>query len=410
VESHCQESSPSGRRLSGGDCVRVLLVTDFFAPAWGYGGPPKLVLTISKQLASMGHEVAVLTTDALDERRFSASNYLPFEVIRARNASNSLAWQRKICVPILPRNAASTLREADIVHIFQLRSFLSLLAYLGTKLGEKPLVLSPLGGAPLVGSWHRIPKTAFDRLATPPIRRKVGAVLCQTNHEMQVSKSLVMDESRIHLVPLCVESDDCSSLPSKGEFIRKHPELREFDQIYVFLGRIHKYKGIEMLMRAFQQAFRDENNALVVAGKDEEGHLRFLQHRAASLGMQKKVFFPGAIYHQNKREAFVDAHAFVITPSIFEETSLAALEAAACGTPVLTTIQAEIPWLEQYSAGFMSEYDVDAISKNLVKMSRIVGNERVKMGLSARRLIDEHYSAQAVTKQIERVYLSLVER
>ena len=389
--------------------MRVLLVTDFFAPAWGYGGPPKLVLTISKQLASMGHEVRVLTTDALDERRFSAPNDLPFEVIRARNASNSLAWQRKIPIPILTRHAASALREADVVHIFQQRTFLSLLAYLGAKLGEKPLVLSPLGGAPLVGSWHRIPKTAFDRLTIPLMRRKVGAVLCQTNHEMQVSKNLVMDASQVHLVPLCVESDDCSSLPSKGEFIRKHPELREFDQIYVFLGRIHKYKGIEMLMKAFQKAFRDDNNALVVAGKDEEGHLRILQHHAASLGMQKKVFFPGAIYHQNKREAFVDAHAFVMTPAIFEETSLAALEAAACGTPVLTTIQAEIPWLEQYSAGFMSEYDVDAICRNLVEMSRIVGNERVKMGLSARRLIDEHYSAQAVTKEIERIYLSLVE-
>lgn len=388
--------------------MRVLLVTDFFAPAWGYGGPPKLVLTISKQLALMGHDVRVLTTDALDARRFSASNDFPFKVIRARNASNKLAWDRKLCIPILSHDAVRAIREAEVVHTFQLRSFLSLLACLGANLGEKPLVLSPLGGAPMVGSWHRIPKTAFDRLAIPLMRRRIDAVLCQTNHEMQVSKNLVMDESQVHLVPLCVESDDCSSLPSKGEFIRKHPELREFDQIYVFLGRIHKYKGIEMLMKAFQQAFRDDNNALVVAGKDEEGHLRFLQHRATSLGMQKRVFFPGEIYHQNKREAFVDAHAFVITPAIFEETSLAALEAAACGTPVLTTIQAEIPWLEQYSAGFMSEYDVDAISRNLVEMSRIVGNERVKMGLSARRLIEEHYSAQAVTKEIERVYLSLV--
>lgn len=389
--------------------MRVLLVSDFFAPAWGYGGPPKLVLTVSKQIASMGHEVRVLTTDALDERRFLAPNDLPFEVIRARNASNSLAWQRKICIPILSRYAASALREADVVHIFQLRSTLSLLAYLGTQFNHKPLVLSPLGGAPLEGSWQRVPKHLFDSLVIPLIKERIGAVMCQTNHEMQVSKRLVVDERRVHLVPLCVESDDSSHLPSKGEFIRKHPELKEFDQIYVFLGRIHKYKGIEMLMKAFQQAFRDNNNALVVAGKDEEGHLRFLQNHAASLGIQKKVFFPGEIYHQNKREAFVDAHAFVITPSIFEETSLAALEAAACGTPVLTTIQAEIPWLEQYSAGFMSEYDVDAISRNLVKMSRIVGNERVKMGLCARKLIDEHYSAQTVAKEIERIYLSLVE-
>ena len=357
----------------------------------------------------MGHEVRVLTTDALDERRFSAPNDLPFEVIRTRNASNSLAWQRKICIPILSRHAASALREADVVHIFQLRSALSLLAYLGTQVYHKPLVLSPLGGAPPEGSWQRVPKHLFDKLVIPLIKERIGAVMCQTNHEMQVSKRLVIDERRVHLVPLCVESDDSSDLPSKGEFIRKHPELREFDQTYIFLGRIHKYKGIEMLMKAFQQAFRDDNNALVVAGKDEEGHLRLLQHHAASLGIQKRVFFPGEIYHQNKREAFVDAHAFVITPSIFEETSLAALEAAACGTPVLTTIQAEIPWLEQYSAGFTSEYDVNAISKNLVEMSRIVGNERVKMGLCARKLIDEHYSAQAVTKEIERIYLSLVE-
>ena len=50
--------------------MKVVLVVDSFAPAWGYGGPPRLVATLANQLAKMGHEIVVLTTDVLDVHRF----------------------------------------------------------------------------------------------------------------------------------------------------------------------------------------------------------------------------------------------------------------------------------------------------------------------------------------------------
>ena len=44
--------------------MRFLLVTPVFVPAYCYGGPPRLTLSLAHALQSVGHEVLVLTTTA----------------------------------------------------------------------------------------------------------------------------------------------------------------------------------------------------------------------------------------------------------------------------------------------------------------------------------------------------------
>ncbi len=387
--------------------MKIVLVVDYFAPAWGYGGPPRLVATLADQLLKMGHDVAVLTTDALDANRFHSAQMETYRVVRARNLSNQLAWTRKIFLPIPPASVLSIFRSVDVIHLFQARSLLNGIAYLGARQEHAPLVLSPLGGLPLVGGWDRVPKRLYDAAFSKTLMKNLGAALGQTSHEVSVCRSWGVDGRNVHLVPLCVNLSDYENLPSKGRFLSKLPHLRDFEQRYIFIGRIHPYKGLEMLIEAFSRAFPHEKNALIIAGKDEGGHVSYLKTLALSLGIGNRVFFEKPIYGAAKLEALVDSHAFVITPSIYEETSLAALEAAACETPVITTVQAEIPWLEEYSAGFTLSYGLDSIVEGLRKMSSVVGESRYLMGKMSRRLIKDHFSPAEVAKQLERVYASL---
>ena len=53
--------------------MRVLQVTPYFAPAWAYGGPPRVMSDFASGLAARGHEVDVLTTDVLDDERADAA-------------------------------------------------------------------------------------------------------------------------------------------------------------------------------------------------------------------------------------------------------------------------------------------------------------------------------------------------
>ena len=46
--------------------MRILQVTPYFAPAWAYGGPPRVMTDYAVGLAALGHQVDVFTTDVLD--------------------------------------------------------------------------------------------------------------------------------------------------------------------------------------------------------------------------------------------------------------------------------------------------------------------------------------------------------
>ena len=49
--------------------VKILQVTPYFAPAWAYGGPPRVMHDYAAGLVARGHAVDVFTTDVLDQAR-----------------------------------------------------------------------------------------------------------------------------------------------------------------------------------------------------------------------------------------------------------------------------------------------------------------------------------------------------
>ena len=82
--------------------MRILQVTPYFAPAWAYGGPPRVMTDYARGLVALGHEVDVFTTDVLDadERAAPLTETIDgVRVRRFRNASNSLAWRTKKYLP-----------------------------------------------------------------------------------------------------------------------------------------------------------------------------------------------------------------------------------------------------------------------------------------------------------------------
>lgn len=48
---------------------KLTIISSYFAPAWSYGRPPKVLFTLAKELARAGSSVNVITADSLGERR-----------------------------------------------------------------------------------------------------------------------------------------------------------------------------------------------------------------------------------------------------------------------------------------------------------------------------------------------------
>ncbi len=108
------------------------------------------------------------------------------------------------------------------------------------------------------------------------------------------------------------------------------------------------------------------------------------------------------MYGADRFGAYLDADIFAMTPTHAEQTSLAALEACAVGTPVVVTEQAPIPGLEAAQAGLIVPAQLDALSRALANM--LDRDDRADMGRRAQVLVREHFSWDTVTGVLESIY------
>jgi len=123
-------------------------------------------------------------------------------------------------------------------------------------------------------------------------------------------------------------------------FRRQH-DLPE--QFILYVGTLEPRKNVDTLVRAYGLLWRQglQQWPLVIAG----GRGWMFDHIFAEVersGLVKQVFFPGYIDPGDLPRWYASASVFVY-PSLYEGFGLPALEAMACGTPVIVSDASSLP-------------------------------------------------------------------
>ena len=133
------------------------------------------------------------------------------------------------------------------------------------------------------------------------------------------------------------------SLFAPGDRTAARARLGLEDEVVVlYVGRIQRLKGIDLAVRAVEQLVgaieRDVVFMIVggASGADGNGEIQRLNELVADLGIEQNVRFMGPQPH-DRLPTFYNASDVVVVCSHSESFGLAALEAQACGTPVVGT-------------------------------------------------------------------------
>ncbi len=110
------------------------------------------------------------------------------------------------------------------------------------------------------------------------------------------------------------------------------------EKVLLFVGRIDPLKGIEQLVKAVPLVKDNGNLRLVVVGggDNSRSELEGLRRLAHELNIQDAVVFRG-LEKQAQLPSFYSAADVCVVPSYYESFGLVALEALACGTPVVAS-------------------------------------------------------------------------
>ena len=151
------------------------------------------------------------------------------------------------------------------------------------------------------------------------------------------------DASHIAVVPCGVNLDLFQ--PIDKEEARQKLGLRDDDRILLFVGRIEPLKGVDILLGAAAQVEAESDCFVLIIGGDsaaQDGEMAHLRLLASELGISDRVNFLGAVDHE-KLPLFYSAADVCVVPSFYESFGLVALEAMACGVPVVSTDVGGLP-------------------------------------------------------------------
>jgi glycosyltransferase involved in cell wall biosynthesis len=218
-----------------------------------------------------------------------------------------------------------------------------------------------------------LPVAALVWLAERPIpwmyRRSAFHAISESTRDELAGRGV--DPARIRVIPPGVDS---------AWFTPGASGSRAAVPTFLYVGRLKRYKGVDMALRALQRVrARFPEAVLQIAG---EGNDRpRLARLADDLGVASAVQFLGFVSEVEKRRLLREAWAHVF-PSVKEGWGISNVEASACGTP---TIAADSPGLRESviheQTGLLVPYgDHDGLAE---AMSRIASDTAYRERLGA---------------------------
>lgn len=383
--------------------MKILLVSPTFPPR-RFGGMTAASYNLARSLAERGHDVTVYTTDVNDKhsRIHDTEGVKDMDGIRVRyfkNLSNLLAYRRFYLPEGLVTTTKNELNNFDIIHVNEFRSLQSIIIHHYAKKYGIPYVLQAHGS---VGTYFQkgILKRVFDRIWGYGILKDASRLIAVTPTEVGQYQSLGAREDSIEIVPNGINLSEFENLPPGGEFRRKYG-LDQDLKIILYLARINKVKGPDLLVKSFAKLSREMSDVkLIIAGPDD-GYLLILKKLIKELGSEENVLFTGPLYGRDKLEAYTDADVYVL-PSRYEVFGITVLEAFTCGTPVIITDRCGIADMVDCQAGVVS-YNRDQLSDAILRVLRDDKKGR-ESGDKGKLLVREKFNWQKVTEQVEHIY------
>lgn len=163
----------------------------------------------------------------------------------------------------------------------------------------------------------------------------------------------------------------------------------------LFLSRIHPKKGVDLLIRAFADVYKDQPHQLVIAGPDQVGWAEDLKRMADELNIQDRIVWTGMLSGDLKWGAYHGCEAFVL-PSHQENFGIVVAEALACGKPVLISNKVNI-WreIESAGAGFVAEDTEEGTLTMLQTWLDMSSRNREEMGCDAQKCFEDNFEIAA---------------
>ena len=336
--------------------MKIAYVYDAVYP-WVKGGAEKRVYEISRRLANRGHDVhcfgikwwkgnSVIQKDGVFLHGICNPRSLYSGDRRSIREALAFAW--KILVSFKGDYDLIDCQEFPYLPCFS------------TKL------VATTGKTDLFITWHEVwGDYWYEYLGRKGLigRSIESAVSKLTNENIAVSEMTKRELEHLGAVGVKV-------VPN-GIDLKRIERIRASDTTsnIVYAGRLIGHKNVDFLIRAIQSVKREvpDVSAIIVGDGPDAAKLKRL---AKELGLEKNVEFTGFLENYDEAIALMKSSKVFVMPSTREGFGMAALEANACGIPLVTVNHRmnAVRDLVTEGTGLVCEPTIEELSKAIIRV------------------------------------------
>jgi glycosyltransferase involved in cell wall biosynthesis len=387
--------------------LRIVHAIPYFDPTRRFSGSIAQLRRICRGLADRGHDVRVVTSDLAigpDIPRDRWVDHDGYRVWYGRVGPTAHVAPHRM--PHVSKALDDALSDADVLHLTLSFNHLNVTARKAAARRGIPYVYSPrLGLDPMRLREKQLSKTAFLKMFERRIIRDAAAIQVLTEVECRHAVRQGARPQQCVVIPDAGELGPDTEWPS-GRHFRRHIGLPTDSRIVLFRGRMHRQRGLDLLLDAFAQVHRAgcQSTHLVVVGPDE-GSRSAVMRRARKRRVKNAVHLVGRLDGHLQLAAYRAADVFALTARS-EVASNEILEACAAGTPVLITDRCNLPEIESSAAGRVVPPRTAPIAMALWEMLGDPAELRL-LGANGRRLVERRFSLSVVLDELEGLYARL---
>ena len=349
-------------------------------------GPSYSVLRLCDHL-SLNNEVSLISSDKVSEE-FKHDFIRTFPTnLGLKKLGVSLKMHQWIAHNLNNHNF-------DIVHSHSLWMMQNIYPSWESKKNGIPVVISPRGTLSMEAlKSGSVMKNLFWPLIQKPVLRDATIFHATSNQEKNDIRELGFKQP-IAVVPNGIDIPVLKKKKKGNKIMKK----------LLYLGRIHPIKGIDNLLRAWQEIQEIHQNwTLEIVGPDNYNYLSELD-KIRKLLKLKRVIFSKEIHGEEKDRKYQSADLFIL-PSHSENFGVSVAEALSNGIPCI--VSKGTPWeiLNERKAGWWIDNSVEMLTKNLIKILSTGTSELESMGLNGKNLVSEDFNWNKVSTMMTEVYL-----
>lgn len=363
-------------------------------------GSARAVNEVSERLVDRGHEVHLYARKAED---------LDLRRVRWRPVPGP-GWPEVVDFGTYHFLAGRQLDSfrGDIIHSIGCNTQRGQVITIQNVQPAKKRVLDRLSGQEKVSAPRRLTRALYLRLTCAaekrlythqPRRRPPMFLPVSRGVERELRECYDIGPAQVRIVPNAADlSVFHPTFEEQREAWRQAQGLRRNDLLVLFAGGEWARKGLDLAIQALA-LLQDERVKLFVAGDDPDRERFHAQAREA--GCAERVIFGG--FRRDMAQAMGAADVFLF-PSWYEAFSLAVIEAAACGLPVIATrINGSEDFVQPGVNGEFIKHDPAHMAS--VMQALLAQPQRLReMGAQARRLVEQRYTWDRVTGLTEEAY------